>query len=498
MNTVSYGHAHEIAARAAGAPPAVDTPPIDPALYWRDNVRPVLAARDIGVLYLVLKDDAELTQRRIAELTGQSQSEVSEILKGRQVRDVTVLERIAKGLGIPLELMGLSYGEHSAYGEDSTVAEAPDGVDENMQRRDLIAMSAFATLGFVPFGTLLNPPPGPGVLSLPSQLGMTDVVEIKNTIEQLRSAARARGGQARAVSAAAIEYGRLTQVPAAEPVAARLGSVLADLHTLAGWCCYDSGLSRRARWHYRQAIDYATAAPDDYRLADVLQYVGILERAAGHPNEAVKFYQLAGFHLGAKGDPGLVAWGHGLSALALANLEHPQAAEHLTRAREGWQPSSAPIWTTRLRWYMRSWAIWRLRSGSWSRSMARVGSGRLGPSLRFSAPRSTCGPGSPAGWRSRTVPSPPRQSSAPCVPGSGSNRLPLPWRAAPVPMPISWRGWPARSPPRRCSHRCLALRHCRPRSLPQWIAGPRRVFCADLQLTQRSGMIRACVAGCPP
>ena len=341
MSTVSYGHAHEIAARAAGAPPAVDTPPIDPALYWRDNVRPVLAARDIGVLYLVLKDDAELTQRRIAELTGQSQSEVSEILKGRQVRDVTVLERIAKGLGIPLELMGLSYGEHSAYGEDSTVAEAPDGVDEDMQRRDLIAMSAFATLGFVPFGTLLNPPPGPGVLSLPSQLGMTDVVEIKNTIEQLRSAARARGGQARAVSAAAIEYGRLTQVPAAEPVAARLGSVLADLHTLAGWCCYDSGLSRRARWHYRQAIDYATAAPDDYRLADVLQYVGILERAAGHPNEAVKFYQLAGFHLGAKGDSGLVAWGHGLSALALANLEHPQAAEHLTRAREGWQPSNA-------------------------------------------------------------------------------------------------------------------------------------------------------------
>ena len=341
MSTVSYGHAHEIAARAAGAPPAVDTPPIDPALYWRDNVRPVLAARDIGVLYLVLKDDAELTQRRIAELTGQSQSEVSEILKGRQVRDVTVLERIAKGLGIPLELMGLSYGEHSAYGEDSTVAEAPDGVDEDMQRRDLIAMSAFATLGFVPFGTLLNPPPGPGVLSLPSQLGMTDVVEIKNTTEQLRSAARARGGQARAVSAAAIEYGRLTQVPAAEPVAARLGSVLADLHTLAGWCCYDSGLSRRARWHYRQAIDHATAADDDYRLVDVLQYVGILERAAGHPNEAVKFYQLAGFHLGAKGDPGLVAWGHGLSALALANLEHPQAAEHLTRAREGWQPSNA-------------------------------------------------------------------------------------------------------------------------------------------------------------
>ena len=36
--------------------------------------------------------------RRIAQLTGQSQSEVCEILKGRRVRDVWVLERIADGL----------------------------------------------------------------------------------------------------------------------------------------------------------------------------------------------------------------------------------------------------------------------------------------------------------------------------------------------------------------------------------------------------------------
>jgi len=175
---------------------------------------------------------------------------------------------------------------------------------------------------------------------LPSQVGVADIAEIRNTTEQLRSAARARGGQARAVSAAAIEYGRLTQVPAAEPIVARLGSALAELNTLAGWCCYDSGLSRHARWHYRQAIDHATAAHDDYQLADVLQYIGILERAAGHPNDAVKFYQLARLRLGAAGDPGLIAWGHGLSALALANMGHPQATEKLNKARDGWQPSN--------------------------------------------------------------------------------------------------------------------------------------------------------------
>ena len=48
-------------------------------------MRRILAARDITVLYQVLKDDVRLTQRRIAELTGQSQSEISEILQGRRV-----------------------------------------------------------------------------------------------------------------------------------------------------------------------------------------------------------------------------------------------------------------------------------------------------------------------------------------------------------------------------------------------------------------------------
>jgi len=333
---MSYGHAGKIIGQAA-----VDTPPIDPALYGREDVRRILAARDIAALYRLLKD-AAVTQREIARRTGQSQSEISEILAGRRVLAYDLLERIAQGLGIPRELMGLSYGESNAYREDGvTVADTMEEVDEGVLRRDLLAAGSAAVFGVPVLGKLLNRSTGPGGMWLPSQVGMADVVEIKSTTEQLRSAARAQGGQARAASAAAIEYGRLTQVSAAEPVAARLGSQLAELHTLAGWCCYDCGLHRHARWHYRQAIDHATAARDHYQLADVLHYVGILERAAGHPNAAVKFYQLAELRLGTKGDPGLVAWGRGLSALALANMGHSQAAEYLTRARDGWQPSNA-------------------------------------------------------------------------------------------------------------------------------------------------------------
>ena len=123
---MSYGHAEKLAGLAATPTPGAEksTPPIDPRLCEREDVRRILSARDIGGLYRLLKD-AGLTQRRIAELTGQSQSEVSEILKGRQVRDVTVLERIAEGLGIPRELMGLSFGESRAYGGDEVTVTGP-------------------------------------------------------------------------------------------------------------------------------------------------------------------------------------------------------------------------------------------------------------------------------------------------------------------------------------------------------------------------------------
>jgi len=85
---MSYGHADRIAAILAGTTPAAGSekpmPPIDPRLYDRPDVRPILAEHDIAGLYRAL-NDAGVPQRRIAELTGQSQSEISEILQGRRV-----------------------------------------------------------------------------------------------------------------------------------------------------------------------------------------------------------------------------------------------------------------------------------------------------------------------------------------------------------------------------------------------------------------------------
>ncbi len=71
-------------------------------------MRSLLAAHDITGLYRALTA-AGFSQTQIAKWTGQSQSEVSEIIKGRRVLAYDVLVRIAEGLGMPRGYMGLAY-----------------------------------------------------------------------------------------------------------------------------------------------------------------------------------------------------------------------------------------------------------------------------------------------------------------------------------------------------------------------------------------------------
>jgi transcriptional regulator with XRE-family HTH domain len=76
------------------------------------DVRAALAQHDIATLYRALQR-AGVSQRIIAAKTGQSQSEVSEIMSGRRVQSATVLARIVDGLGIPRAAVGLADREDS-------------------------------------------------------------------------------------------------------------------------------------------------------------------------------------------------------------------------------------------------------------------------------------------------------------------------------------------------------------------------------------------------
>lgn len=332
---------------------------IDPAWFDAPELHGVLAARDIGALYRVLTSFG-VSQRQIGRRTGQSQSEVSEILKGRQVRDVTVLERIADGLGIPRGRLRLAAatGEDGAHpGAYPGVEGGPDPeVDEEMRRRALIAAASLAALGQVVQGlgevTELALPTAEPV---PSRLSTAHVQAVEVVTERLRDVARQTGGQAGLFAAAARYYSRWLPVPAPEAVQMRLRAALAELHTEAGWCYYDSGVD--AAGHFASALRLADQAGDAVGIANAAWHAGTTLARRGHPDEALKAFQLGQFALGGfqpgkltpatvRTDdprlPTLTARLNRQSATAYALMgSSEQAHRHLAKAHDGWAPRNA-------------------------------------------------------------------------------------------------------------------------------------------------------------
>jgi transcriptional regulator with XRE-family HTH domain len=328
-------------AAGEGTPP----PAIDPALYERDEVRGVLAVRDIGALYRVLNDSG-VNQRRIAALTGQSQSEVSEILKGRQVMAYDVLVRIAEGLGIPREYMGLSYGNGNAYRGEVEVTDTddpPEGVTDEMLRRHFIAGLAAAAFGRPVLAGLLDPSPVTVQrVPLPSRLTLRDVTDLRAGTEQLRSLSLRFGGQADIVDAVANRAMRLLTVPAHDAVQRSVRSALSELREFAGWCCFDERAYEAAQTHFTDAVRLAREAGDHYGAAYALYHSGCMIEERGYPNDALKVFQLALFTLPKSDDPRVSALGAGLrvdSASALAHLGRADMARsELSAAWDIWQP----------------------------------------------------------------------------------------------------------------------------------------------------------------
>ena len=360
---MSYGHAHNLNAdrppdHQSGGASDGPAPPVDPRLYEREDVRPILAERDIAALYRVLKD-AGLTQRTIAELTGQSQSEVSEILKGRRVRDVTVLERICDGLGIPRELMGLSHG---AYRGEVTVANPPEGVDEDMLRRQAIELGAGLAVG-APAAKLAQllerlELPDPSPVTLPSQLAGIHVAKARDLTRRLGDARRAYGPDPEVSSASAAWTSKLLDVPGAEPVKQALVVAVSELHIEAGWEAFDAGLYDRAMYHYGCALKLATEAGDAYCQAVALNRAGLATVEHGDPNEGLKMLQCGGvtaLHVPPDEPRAVVVGGSSRAAVraialadeatALSGLDYPEAAQAadtaLAKSRELWQPTPA-------------------------------------------------------------------------------------------------------------------------------------------------------------
>jgi transcriptional regulator with XRE-family HTH domain len=348
---MGYGHADDVARLLQNATNAAAPP-----WYTRPEAREALANRDVGAVYWILYQDG-VSQREIARRTGQSQSEVSEILHGsRRVRDVEVLERIADGLGVPrpyLRLLTYAPGETGAYPE---AQGSPDSeVDEELKRRILIAATSLAALGEVVKGmgeaAELALPPSEDE-PLPSRITMAHVHAVEAVMKQLRNINRQYGGQAGLFSAAARHYTRWMAVPATGAVKARLGCALAELHTEAGWACHDTGVEGTG--HFTCALGLADDAGDGYGIANAAWHAGIALVRQGHPDSGLKVLQLgqltlAGFQPG-KAAPATVRPDDPRMPTLTARLNRDcgtayavmgdveQAQHYLAKAHDGWAP----------------------------------------------------------------------------------------------------------------------------------------------------------------
>lgn len=333
--------------REAGTPP----------WYERPEARAALGARDVGAVYRLLQQDG-VSQREIARRTGQAQSEVSEILRGRQVRDVTVLERICDGLGVPRELMRLAGGAEvsaGAYPGRGTVTDFSEEVDAEMHRRVLLA-AGIGILGqpVDELGKLLALP-DPAPVPLPSRIDGIHVAQVRNLVRRLGEAVNPAFAEPAVLSAAAAWATPLLSVPGAEPVRQALRVAVAELHIEAGWAGFDAGLPDRAMHHYTVALELATEAGDAYLQAIALNYAGLTTREHGHPNDGLKLLQLGLFKargiprdeqravvVGENGRAGVESQAQANAAIALADLGDLDAAEvKMVTARELWSPTRA-------------------------------------------------------------------------------------------------------------------------------------------------------------
>jgi len=277
-----------------------------------------------------------------------------------------LLVRIAEGFHVPRELMGLSYGEPGAYGGQGTIADPPQGVDTEMLRRRLIELGAGLALGapLARLGELLghlaevgDPAPVP----LPSVLGHLHVEKVRDLTRRLDDAAHATGRDPEVSTAAAAMATRLLDVPGPEAVKRALMVAVAELHAVAGWAGFHSGLYDRAMVHYAHALTLATEAGDAYCQALALNNAGLATVEHGHPNDGLKLLQCGAVTaldipadeqravvVGESGKAAMRAQALADSATALSRLEYPEAARaadaDLSKARELWTPTPADVY----------------------------------------------------------------------------------------------------------------------------------------------------------
>lgn len=304
------------------------------ALLTDPAARRALAGRDIAAVFRMLRA-AGVSQVNIALATGQRQSEVSEIVSGRQVQSVAVQERIADGLGVPRGWMGLAYTPDL----EPEPAAPVDASTEQENRANLLRHAATVLYGEPIFGPAdpirVKTTPTP----VPCRIGPADVEQVAATTERLGQLVGDLGGipMTEALTAHTRAAEALLGATMQEPVRKRLLVALADAHRAAGAAAAGAGLPDLARQHLVRGMDCAGAAGDVLRTVVSLDNLGCRELDV-EPNEALKLFQLGSAGAPSQLSRALVDY-HCALALGLLDLAK-EALAALRRARDTYHAAS--------------------------------------------------------------------------------------------------------------------------------------------------------------
>ncbi|MCP2257224.1 hypothetical protein LX15_000909 [Streptoalloteichus tenebrarius] len=307
--------------------------PIDPALWEHPRMRVALARRDISEVYRLLGRTG-VSQRQIAALTGQSQSEICDIVQGRQVQAYDLLVRIADGLSIPRGYMGLAFSDAATQ----RLATPSASKEDFMERRTFLGI-----VSKIVMGAALSPTErdllavAPFHTPVPARVSWTEVTQLRALTKALRAYDAAHGGgSCRDVILAHTHWaGALLNASCPDEVRPALLSAVAEIKTLAGWTAHDLGLTGEARRYLTQAVKDTQEAGNPAHSAIVLYHLGRIPLDNGDGREALKLFQLGQISAQDADCTAAVALLHANEALAYAQLgDARQALAALRRAED--------------------------------------------------------------------------------------------------------------------------------------------------------------------
>jgi len=235
------------------------------AFFDSQPMRNALEQHDFGIIFQAIQEQTGLSQLRLAELIGLTQSRVSAVIRGeRTITGLSVATRISTAFGIPAQHLGF-------FTEPSSLA--PEEVSW-VDRRDFITVATVAALGsglhaeLDRLGGLLPRSLKPVTRK---RIGVKDVEAIENVTAGYRRWDLEHGSGLCRDAALVQLHEVLTYEHAecSEGLRPRLWVATAELASMTGWLAYDIEDHDAARRLWTYALWAAYQGQDHPRSTDL-------------------------------------------------------------------------------------------------------------------------------------------------------------------------------------------------------------------------------------